>query len=144
MKTITVKRTIKAPIEKVFELLSDHEGYARFPGISKAVLKTQGKTEKNGKGAVRRIEAGRLWFIEEITAFDRPSRLGYRITDSLLPLEHKGANIALRETPEGTQVTWTSTFRVRLPLVSGPLTRLLATQMSKGYGGTLKALERLV
>jgi uncharacterized protein YndB with AHSA1/START domain len=144
MQTITVKRTIKAPPEKVFALLSEHEAYTRFPGVSKSVLEQPGKAERNGIGAVRRIESGRLWFVEEITAFERPGRLGYRITRSILPLDHQGANIVLRETPEGTAITWTSTFRVTVPLLGGVLEKVLAPQFSKGYAGTLKALERMV
>lgn len=142
MQTITVKRTIKASIDRVFEVLANHEGYTDLPGMSIARLERQGKTERNGLGAVRYLKSGPAWFREEITAFERPQRMDYLILGSLLPLEHQGASIRLKEGAEGTEVSWTSTFRVRVPVVGGVLTRLLAKEMSKGFGGALKHIDR--
>lgn len=144
MQTITVKRTIKAPADRVFEIIANHEGYVRLPGMSIARLERPGRSERNGEGAVRFLKSGPAWFREEITAFERPLRMDYLILDSLLPLEHHGASIRLQETGGGTEVTWTSTFRVRVPVVGGVLTRLLAKEMSRGFGGALKQFDRLV
>lgn len=144
MKTITVKRIIKAPAERIFEVIGNHEGYTDLPGMNIAMLEREGRTERNGEGAVRYLKSGPAWFREEITIFERPLRMDYLIIDSLLPLEHKGASIRLQETGAGTEVTWTSTFRIKLPVVGGVLTRLLAKEMSKGFGGALKHIERRV
>lgn len=142
MQTITVKRLIKAPIEKVFDLLSDHEGYRNFPGVRDAVLTRKGKPHKNGVGAVREIDAGTAWFREEITAFERPTRMDYRITKSRPPLDHQGGSVQLEKTADGTAVTWTSTLRVRVPLIGGLLTRLMAPQLARAFAGTLKNVDQ--
>lgn len=142
MQTITVKRVIKAPAERIFDVLSNHEAYTDLPGMDIARLERAGHTEKNGTGAVRYLKSGPAWFREEITAFERPCRMDYLILDSLLPMDHKGGSIRLRETTDGTEVIWTSTFRVGVPLLGGILERVLATQLAKGFGGALKHIDR--
>lgn len=124
MRTVVVKREIKAPIEQVFEALSDHGAYVRFSGIRKAVLLRPGRSEKNGVGAVRRIEveSGLIWFEEEITAFERPGRMDYKIQRSQPALRHQGGSIRLHSTAGGTQVLWTSTFEMTPPLGQDLLT----------------------
>lgn len=142
MKTITVKRTIKAPIAKVFDVLTDHANYKLFSGIRDSKLVHEGKSEKNGVGALREIDAGRAWFQEEITAFERPRRMDYRIVKSRPPIEHRGGSIRLESTPEGTAVTWTSTFRLDIPVIGGLLTRIMAPQLERAFAAMLKDTER--
>jgi uncharacterized protein YndB with AHSA1/START domain len=142
MQTITVTRTIKAPIDKVFELLSDHANYKSFGGLKDSRLVREGKTEKNGLGAVRLIEAGPVWFEEEITMFERPTRMDYVIRRSRPSIEHEGASLRLKQTTAGTEVVWTSTLRFKIPLVGGLLTRLASPQLGKSFAGMLKAVER--
>lgn len=142
MRTITVQRTINAPIEKVFDLLADHGNYKDFPGIRDSKLVRAGTAERNGVGAVREIDAGKAWFQEEITAFERPRRLDYRIVKSRPPLEHQGGSVRLEPAGAGCAVTWTTTVGVKIPLIGGLLDRLLAPQLERGLAGTLKHIER--
>lgn len=142
MRTITVQRTIKAPIERVFEQISDHARYKEFGGLKDSFLVREGRTEKNGVGALREIDAGLAWFQEEITVFERPTRMDYLIVKSRPPIEHQGGSVRLRAIPEGTEVTWTSTMRIKIPLIGGLLTALAVPQLGKGFGGMLKAIER--
>jgi uncharacterized protein YndB with AHSA1/START domain len=142
MKTITVQRSIKAPIEKVFDIIADHENYKSFPGIKASKLVREGRTEKNGLGAIREIDAGKAWFQEEITHFERPRRLDYQIVKSRPPLEHKGGSVRLEPTSEGCAVTWTTTVGVKIPLIGALLDRLMVPQLERGLAGTLKSIER--
>jgi uncharacterized protein YndB with AHSA1/START domain len=142
MQTITVTRTLKAPIDKVFAQLSDHANYAQFGGLKSSKLVREGNTEKNGVGAVREIDAGLAWFQEEVTVFERPTRMDYLIVKSRPPIEHKGGSVRLKATPAGTEVVWTSTLRLKIPLIGGLLTMLVAPQLGKGFSGMLKAIDR--
>ena len=142
MKTITVQRTLQAPIDRVFDVLADHANYKSFPGIKDSKLVREGKTERNGVGAVREIDAGKAWFQEEITAYERPRRLDYLIVKSRPPLEHQGGSVRLEPTGAGCTVTWTTTVGVKLPLIGGLLDRLLMPQLERGLIGTLKHIER--
>lgn len=144
MRTVTVKHTIKAPPEKIFDLLADHANYKQFPGVKDSKLLTPGKRERNGIGAVRQVDVGAARFVEIITRYKRPTRLDYRIVKSFPPVKHEGGSITLESTPEGTAVTWTSTIRLKIPLVGNLLTPLLVAQLSKGFLHTLKAVEKRV
>ena len=142
MRTITVTRNIRAPAERVFDIIADHENYKDFPGIKASKLVRPGKTEKNGLGAIREIDAGKAWFQEEITAYERPRRLDYLIVKSRPPLEHKGGSVRLEPTKEGCTVTWTTTVGIKLPLIGLLLDGWLASQLERGLAGTLKHIER--
>lgn len=142
MKTITVTRTIPAPIEKVFDILSDHGNYKSFPGVKDSKLVKEGKPDRNGLGAVRRIETPGVWFEERITAFERPRRFDYLITASKLPLEHQGGSLRFETVGNATRVTWTSTMRVKVPLIGGLLTTVAASKLGQAFGSMLKETER--
>ncbi len=142
MRTITVNRVLKAPIEHVFTQLSDHANYKQFPGVKKSTLVREGKPHKNGVGALREIDAGLAWFQEEITAYERPRRMDYVIRASRPPIEHQGGSVRLEPVPEGTRVNWTTTLHIKLPLIGGLATRLLAPQLERAIHGILNTIER--
>ena len=142
MKTITVVRTIKAPVEKVFDLLTDHANYKEFPGILDSKLEVEGKPDKNGLGAVRHIKVKQGWFREKITAYQRPQSFSYLITETSLPLEHEGGTLTFKPVAGGTEVTWISRARLTIPLIGGLLTALAGGALAKGFAATLKDVDR--
>ena len=141
MKTITVTRTIPAPIEKVFDLLADHGNYKANFGVKESRLLKEGKPDRNGLGAVRYIDSGPIQFEEEVTHYDRPRRFDYLITKCSAPLEHQGGSVRLESVGNATKVTWTSVMRVKVPLLGGLLTRILANKIGQAFGSMLKAVE---
>jgi uncharacterized protein YndB with AHSA1/START domain len=144
MRSLTVTRTIAAPPEGVFDLLSDHAHYDRFRGIRGSELLREGEPAPNGVGALRRVLIGPLRFDEEITAFERPSRLDYLIVRLNAPLDHKGGTIRLREEDGATRAEWTTTFRVPTPLVGGVQERVWELALRRGFGRVLEDVERML
>jgi uncharacterized protein YndB with AHSA1/START domain len=144
MKTITVTRIVKAPAEQVFDLLADHANYKSFPGIKESKLVREGKTEKNGVGAVREIKAGGAWFQEEITHYDRPHRLDYLIVKARPPMDHEGGSVRLAPHALGCEVTWTTRVHIAIPLLGALLDRIVLPQLERGLAGTLKHIESRV
>ena len=142
MKTITVTRTIDAPIEKVFDLLADHANYKTFPGVKDSRLVKEGKPDRNGLGAVRRIEAGGVVFDEEITAYERPRRFDYLITKCNVPLEHQGGSLRFEAVGNATKVTWTSAMRVKVPVVGWLMSGVMARKLGQAFGSMLKETGR--
>jgi uncharacterized protein YndB with AHSA1/START domain len=142
VKTITVTRVIPAPAEKVFDVLADHANYKSFPGVKDSRLVKEGKPDRNGLGAVRWINAGTIQFEEEITAYDRPRRFDYRITKCSAPLEHQGGSLRFEAIGGGTLVTWTSVVRVKVPVIGGLLTKVMAGKLGQAFGSMLKESER--
>ena len=141
MRTVRVKRTIKAPRDRVFEMLSDHAGYERFRGIRGSILLRKGDPPPNGLGALRRILIGPLKFEEEITLYEQPTRLDYLIVQINVPFDHQGASIRLTETEGGTHAEWLSTFRVR-SLLAPIIERCWSFALGRGFRRVLKDVER--
>ena len=144
MRTTTVERTIPAPPERVFDVLTDHANYDRFRDVSSSKLLKEGEPPPNGVGAFRRLKVGLLRFEEEITAFQRPSRMDYLIVEVNAPMDHQGASIRLREVDGGTHVEWSSTLRVAMPLSGGIQERLWSLAVARGFRRMLEDAEKLV
>jgi uncharacterized protein YndB with AHSA1/START domain len=142
MKTITVTRTINAPIEKVFDLLADHGNYQKNFGVKGSKLIKEGKPDRNGLGAVRWIDAGLMQFEEEVTAYERPRRFDYLIIKCSAPLEHRGGSVRFESVGNATRVTWTSEMRMNVPVIGGLLTRILVGKIGQAFGSMLKQTEQ--
>lgn len=140
--TMIAERTIDAAPERIFALLADHANYRRFPFITGSALVRAGRDEPDGVGAVRRISIGPTVFVEEITRFDRPHRMDYRITRVNLPLRHDGATILLTETARGTTVRWSSAMFWTVPAFGPLLDRLAKPLLDHAFGRVLAALDR--
>jgi uncharacterized protein YndB with AHSA1/START domain len=144
MPTVHVTRVIPAPADAVFDLLADHARYDRFRGIRGSKLLREGEPSPNGVGAMRRVLIGPLRFDEEITAFERPSQLQYRIVRINAPYEHEGGKIHLTEKGGWTQAEWTSVFRVPTPLLGGVQERAWAYALARGFRRVLEDVERML
>jgi uncharacterized protein YndB with AHSA1/START domain len=144
MRTVHVTRSIPAPAERVFDLLADHAGYARFRGVTSSELLREGDPPPNGVGAFRRVRAWPLRFDEEITLFERPSRFDYRIVDINAPYEHQGASMRFLPVNGGTEVEWTTTFRVPTRWADGVQERVWSLALNRSLRRVLEDAERLL
>ncbi|HEU0198487.1 MAG TPA: SRPBCC family protein [Nevskiaceae bacterium] len=141
MKRIVVRRTLNAPIDRVFAALADYESYAGLTGVRRARLLRHGRSRRLGVGAVREMWTTLAFFREQITAYLPPHRLDYRIIASQPRLDHAGASVQLEEVKGGTRVTWTTSFRVHLPAALGIVgTSIAAWQTRRGLVTLLTAL----
>ena len=143
MARIDLDKTLAAPIDDVFELLSDHAGYFRFRGFRTAELVREGAPDPNGVGALRVLAVWPLRFEEEITAFERPTRMDYLIRKVNIPLDHDGGSIALSPAGAGTRVRWRSTFTVPVPVAGGALGAVLASMIKRGFVRLLDDIDGL-
>lgn len=106
---------IEAPIESVFEFLSDHQNFASlFGGHCTRIRVGDDSTELNGVGSTRRIGPGPLSFDEKIVAFERPSRIDYTIVRGG-PLKNHLGSIQLRSVDGGTALDYVIHFDGKLP-----------------------------
>lgn len=126
METITVERTIGAPIGDVFDYVSTASNYTRSRLVLRERLERPGSDAPYGLGAVRVLLWVVGWFHEVITGYDRPHRFDYRVDRSFPPSDHKEGHVSFTEVPGGTHVLWTTTVELRFPFVGAALTRLVA------------------
>jgi Polyketide cyclase / dehydrase and lipid transport len=144
MRTLHVSRTIAAPPEAVFDLLADHARYDRFRGINGSELLKKGNPHPNGLGAMRRIKVRPLAFEEEITHYERPTRLDYLIVKLNIPFEHQGGSIRLSAEDGATRVDWRSAYAVPTPLIGGVEERIFEPLLNRGFRRVLEDVERMV
>ncbi len=115
MFRIHVERVIPKDIDTVFDLITDHASYDRYPVVEKSTLLEPGGAEPNGEGAFRYIHAGGIHFYERITAFERPSLMGYRITRSKpFPIRHDLGEITLTAEGAGTKPGSNPTMQLKI------------------------------
>lgn len=144
MRSIHVSRNIAAPPEPIFDMLADHARYDRFRGIHDSELLRDGDPPPNGLGAMRRIRVRPLTFEEEITHFERPTRLDYLIVRLNIPFEHQGGSIRLSPADGATRVDWRSTYAVPTRVIGGLEERLFEPILGRGFRRVLEDVERMV
>jgi hypothetical protein len=142
MPTITVQRSIAAPIGEVFDWLSTATNYTKAPGVLRARLAEPGDDGGFGNSAVREVTSVMAWFREVISEHHRPDAFDYLIVKSRPKLLHRSGQMRFREVDGGTEVTWTSVFDVPSPVGAGAVGRVLAQVGRTGFTLILKAAER--
>ncbi|KAA1250632.1 SRPBCC family protein [Mycobacterium simiae] len=108
MVEIHVARTIAAPIEQVFDLLADPNVLTAAPLVLRAGWAKD--SSPPGAGAVREVIGIGIWFLEAITAFDRPGSYSYLIVRSFPPFNHHGGTLTFSVSGNSTHVDWLSSY----------------------------------
>lgn len=137
MATVDERIRFRAPIERVFEAISDHEGMAAWPGVSKCTLIREGRP-RNGLGAVRRIRAGGFTLEEKVVHFESPRRIDYTITRGL-PIDHLGS-VTLEEHNGMVHLRWHVEMTSKVPL----LAPAVAWRLRGGLRKVLRHLQRSI
>ncbi|MFE6920407.1 SRPBCC family protein [Nocardia sp. NPDC057663] len=138
METVVVERVVAAPIEQVFDWCATTTNYERSFWVLRNRLAHPGRGAPYGVGAIRR----HIWLIgrfeERVTRYDAPHAFDYVVDRSFPPSRHEGGTMTFTAVPGGTEVVWTTTMEVQVPLVAGPVTRRLAAPVvAKVFGQIL-------
>lgn len=143
MFKIKVERIVKAPIENIFEAISDHANYALYPSVGIAELLKEGDAEPNGKGALRTVETGVFKVWERITEFERPVHMQYKIEQAKpIKMDHYKGIIDLKDLGDGTtHVTWVSEGRMRFPMIGLFFDKNMQKRGTAVFHSMLKSIE---
>ena len=115
VQEIRVDRELAVAPEVAWERFTDHRGWADWAGAKEVVLRQEGDPAPNGLGAIRVLRARGLAVEEEVTAFEPPRRMRYRLVAGLPIRDHSG-EVEFEPSAAGTHLTWSIRFR---PLVPG-------------------------
>ncbi len=111
----SVTRTSTAPVEKVFDAMTDHRALADYIWLfRRSTLDREGTPAPNGVGAVRRLTSYGTTFVEEVVGYERPDRWSYTVLSGAPVRDHLGT-IELHPIDAGTEVTWTVRATPRIP-----------------------------
>ena len=155
VKSVNVSINIDASIDDVFQRLSDHGAYGRFPNVPAARLTQAGKEEENGKGATREVTLKTcgflpIKFIEDITVYEKPNVFKYRVKSARYNLGlftmdagiiHHLGRLSFSEEKGRTTVRWVSKFEMTWPLVKYATAKVLELEGTRLFTGVLKYVK---
>jgi uncharacterized protein YndB with AHSA1/START domain len=134
MLNARAKITLNAPADKVWAIVTDYAGYARFPGITAANVRTAGRDHPAGVGAVREVTAGPTRFVEQIVEFEPERTLGYKIIESRpLKIDHELGRMRLTARGDQTDLEWESRGRVAIPFIGTLLDYPIAFILQRSF-----------
>jgi uncharacterized protein YndB with AHSA1/START domain len=141
MIEFTLTQTTTAPIETVFEALTNHRAIADYVwAVRRSTLDREGDPAPNGVGAVRRIEAVGPAIVEEIIDYQRPTRYAYKMLSGAPVRDHVGT-VELREAGTGTEVSWHLRSTPKIPGGDWLLSPVLKRVIGELLKGGIKAAE---
>jgi uncharacterized protein YndB with AHSA1/START domain len=141
--SFTIKSRINAPIDLVFDVLTDHRGYKRFVPLRAVKLEREGEPPPNGVGAIRALHAVGPPIREQVTEYVAPTRFAYRMLSGAPVRDHVGA-IDLAADGDGTLMTYHVESFPKLPRFMVPVLMMVLRgvigQMARGIGKTAEKL----
>jgi len=141
MATFTLSATVAAPVETVFEVLTDHRGYSRITPLRSSTLEHEGSPDPNGTGAIRVLALAGPPIREEVTVFERPHRFAYRALSGVPAKEHTGT-VNLSSRGAETMLTWRVDSTPKLPLPAGAWAALVKPVINQLMKGVVKESQR--
>ena len=117
--------TINAPIEKIWEALSNIENLDKFdPTVKKSTAITQ---EKSGIGAKRKVDMldGKNWFEEKVTLFKINEAIVYQLTDCSFPINGLKHSYSFEKIGNQTKVKQVMEYTVKFDVLGKILDSLM-------------------
>jgi uncharacterized protein YndB with AHSA1/START domain len=141
MQSLHFEQDFSAPPEKVFAHLSEHENLNTVFAPMKIERVSDGDSERNGVGSVRRLSLfGALPFEETTTGVVPNERIEYRITKGSPLRSHFGVMKFSPTASGGTHLDYTITFDAAVPGVAPLVAVILKRGVSDGLKKTAAAL----
>lgn len=141
MATLELSRTVAAPPEVVFEVLTDHRGYAEITAMRSVELEREGDPAPNGVGAIRSLRLIGPPVREEVIAYDPPRRFAYRLLSGVPVRDHVGT-VELEPVQEGTRMTYVVETKPKVPLAGFAITAVIRRSVADLVSGIAEEAER--
>jgi uncharacterized protein YndB with AHSA1/START domain len=130
MATIHNEITINAPIEKIWEALTDLELLEKYdPTVKKSTLIS---SEKTNIGAKRKVDMldGKNWFEEKVVTFKPNEALAYELTACSFPVQRLKHSYTFQPIGGQTKVKQVMEYTVKFGLLGKLLDVLMIRKQS--------------
>ena len=141
MASFTFTREIAAPVETVFEVLTDHRGYADLTPLRKSELEREGEPAPNGVGAIRKLTAVGPALREEVVAYEPPSRFSYTLLSGAPVRDHLGT-VELTAQNGGTRMVYAVRTQPTVPVIGAVVVAVVKQGVKGLVDGVAKESER--
>jgi uncharacterized protein YndB with AHSA1/START domain len=135
--TLVWQRLIPAPPEVVWEVLTNHVGYADMLPVRRVWLEREGDPAPNGLGAIRALATVGPPLREEVIGWEPPRRFAYRLLSGAPVRDHVGT-VELEPAGDGTRMTYRVETTPALPVGKA----LVVAVMRIVVGRLVRAIER--
>jgi uncharacterized protein YndB with AHSA1/START domain len=141
MASFTFVRDVAAPPETVFEVLTDHRGYADITPMRKSVLEREGEPAPNGVGAIRSLHSVGPALREEVLTYQPCSRFSYTMLSGAPVRDHVGT-VELTPQEGGTKIVYAVRTTPTLPLVGAAVVAVTKQAIKQLLSGIAAESER--
>lgn len=141
MASFTLVREVNAPAEVVFEVLTDHRGYAAITPLRKAELEREGEPPPNGVGAIRVLHSVGPPLREEVLAYQPPHRFSYRLLSGAPARDHVGT-VELTPSGTGTRVAYAVHTTPTVPVGGRVVVAVVKLAIKQLLNGIVAEAER--
>jgi uncharacterized protein YndB with AHSA1/START domain len=141
MASFTMERRVAAPPEVVFDVLTDHRGYADITPVRSVELEREGDPAPNGVGAIRVLRSVGPALREEVVAYRRPSRFSYTVLSGAPMRDHMGT-VELTEDGEGTRIVYAVRLIPSLPVGGAAVVFVIRQAIKRLLDGVTAESER--
>lgn len=141
MASFTLRRSIAAPIEVVFDVLTDHRGTAKISVFRSSTLEREGEPPPNGVGAIRVLRLAGPPVREQVTAFDRPTLFAYKLLSGM-PAKSHTATVELMPQGTHTALSYQVDSAPKLPMPASAWLAIVRPGINHLLNGIVKEAER--
>jgi uncharacterized protein YndB with AHSA1/START domain len=141
MASFTLEREVAASPEVVFDVLTDHRGYAEITPVRKVELEKEGDPAPNGVGAIRVLHSVGPPLREEVIGFERPGRFSYRMLSGAPVRDHVGT-VSLEPGGAGTKITYAVRTTPTVPVAGGAVVAVVKLGIKQLLNGVVAESER--
>lgn len=141
MATLDFSRTVAAPPEVLFGVISDHRGMASITRFRRVELEREGDPAPNGLGAIRVLHLAGPPVREEVIAYEEPRLLSYRLLSGAPVRDHVG-RIELTAVPEGTRMSYVLETTPAVPVLGFAVLALMRSVVENIAAGVAAEAER--
>jgi uncharacterized protein YndB with AHSA1/START domain len=141
MASFTLEREVAASPEVVFDVLTDHRGYAEITPVRKVELEREGEPAPNGVGAIRVLHSVGPPLREEVIGFERPGRFSYRMLSGVPVRDHVGT-VSLEPEGAGTKITYAVRTTPTVPVAGAAVVAVVKLAIKQLLNGVVAESER--
>jgi Polyketide cyclase / dehydrase and lipid transport len=141
MASFALRKSIAAPAEIVFDVLTDHRGQAELSALRSSRIEREGEPPPNGVGAIRALGVGGVTIREQVTVFDRPNRFEYKMLSGV-PAKAHSATVELAQQGTRTALVYRVDSIPKIPVPGAAWLAIVRPVIQHLVNGVVKEAER--